>query len=52
MSFITREVEIYDNERYQLTAFDFSAKGLLPTDRSVHPNLFVLFVLISVSILC
>jgi hypothetical protein len=33
MAFFTREVEVFDNERYQLTALNFSAKGLLPTDR-------------------
>lgn len=31
--FLTRDVEIFENERYQLTALSFSAKGLLPSDR-------------------
>jgi hypothetical protein len=30
---IHRIVEVYENERFQLTQLDFSAKGLLPSDR-------------------
>mmetsp|Transcript_16013 Transcript_16013/g.24150 ORF Transcript_16013/g.24150 Transcript_16013/m.24150 type:complete len:305 (-) Transcript_16013:7-921(-) len=30
---ITRVIEVFENERYQLSAMDWSSQGLLPTDR-------------------
>ena len=36
---ITRVVEIFENERFQLTKMDWSENGLLPTDRYCKPPL-------------
>jgi hypothetical protein len=30
---LVRTVDLYENERYQLSAMGWSAQGLLPTDR-------------------
>ena len=33
---LVRSIEIYENERYQLSAMGWSPQGLLPTDRFLH----------------
>jgi hypothetical protein len=39
--FLTRQVEMWENERFQLSALSFSAKGLLPTDRYLTYDIYM-----------